>query len=353
MGYAVYHSSKGGGSGSGLGHHIERTKGKEHLFKNAKEELRYLNKSIDYTKYCKMPFHKGIRQRIEDGYKGERAIRKDAVKYIGHMLGGSNKDMLKIWEDPEKADRWVKANYKFIADNFGAENIVRFTIHRDETTPHIHCVTVPITKDGRLSAKEMVGNNKKLRETQTIYANYMQEFGLERGREYSGATHTEVKEYYEDIKEELEERAGIIKDLENQEQELRSEINSLTWKDRLGNAFNPRKLEKEQQKEINELTKKLSIVRGRLNESFEVMIEQNDKLKKVDNSKDTLIKDLKIKIEKLNRAPFQVVEIINNKLKKQGNYKGFEIVGREIKDIDLLAEKKEEKQQNRSKGMGI
>ncbi|GAB5813366.1 hypothetical protein JMUB7546_26930 [Staphylococcus aureus] len=36
------------------------------------------------------------------------------------------------------------------------------TVHMDEITPHMHYGVIPITKDGRLSAKEVVGNKKAL-----------------------------------------------------------------------------------------------------------------------------------------------------------------------------------------------
>ena len=35
-------------------------------------------------------------------------------------------------------------------------------VHLDETTPHMHLCFVPLTKDGRLSAKEILGNKKKM-----------------------------------------------------------------------------------------------------------------------------------------------------------------------------------------------
>ena len=63
------------------------------------------------------------------------------------------------------------------------KNIVRFTVHRDEKTMHIHAVTVPITQDGRLSAKEIMGNRKEMQNRQDRYADHMKNFGLERGKE--------------------------------------------------------------------------------------------------------------------------------------------------------------------------
>lgn len=44
-----------------------------------------------------------------------------------------------------------------------------FTLHMDERTPHIHCVVVPLTVDGRLSAKEVMGDRRKLSELQDCY----------------------------------------------------------------------------------------------------------------------------------------------------------------------------------------
>ncbi len=41
-------------------------------------------------------------------------------------------------------------------------NLLYATVHLDEKTPHMHYGVVPITTDGRLSAKEVVGNKKPL-----------------------------------------------------------------------------------------------------------------------------------------------------------------------------------------------
>lgn len=43
---------------------------------------------------------------------------------------------------------------------YGAENILYVTVHMDEKTPHMHFGVVPITEDGRLSVKEILGNKK-------------------------------------------------------------------------------------------------------------------------------------------------------------------------------------------------
>lgn len=201
MGYCVYHLQKGSGSGSGIGSHIDRARGKEHVYKNADPERTKHNADLIKTKYSTMPLSAAIKERIKEGYNGDTAIRKDAVKYINHVLTGSHDAMIEIFKDRDKRNKWIRANFNFICDKFGEQNIVRFTIHVDEKTPHIHCITVPLTTDGRLSAREMVGNNKKLQEFQDIYAGYMEDFDLERGIRGSKAKHTDIKEFYARINE--------------------------------------------------------------------------------------------------------------------------------------------------------
>ena len=44
----------------------------------------------------------------------------------------------------------------------GEENIISAVVHMDEKTPHLHLCFVPLTKDGRLSAKEILGNKKNM-----------------------------------------------------------------------------------------------------------------------------------------------------------------------------------------------
>ena len=46
-------------------------------------------------------------------------------------------------------------------------------VHMDEKTPHMHLCFVPLTEDGRLSAKEIVGNKKKLIQWQDRFWEHM------------------------------------------------------------------------------------------------------------------------------------------------------------------------------------
>ena len=53
------------------------------------------------------------------------------------------------------------------------EFIISAVVHMDEKTPHMHLSFVPLTEDGRLSAKEIIGNKKKLIKWQDAYWEHM------------------------------------------------------------------------------------------------------------------------------------------------------------------------------------
>lgn len=202
MSFAIYHCEKGNVSSGGLGHHIDRTQGYEHTYKHADPNKRYLNVHYGEDIRFKIPLHQAIEKRIKEGYravnkKGElKEIRKDAVKYTTHILTGSHDKMIELSKDKEKFTKWIVKNKEWLCNEFGEENIVRFTLHMDERTPHIHAVTVNLTSDGRLSAKEVIGNRAEMRARQDRYADAMKEFGLKRGLKRVGIKHEDAKEYY-------------------------------------------------------------------------------------------------------------------------------------------------------------
>ena len=213
MGFAVYHGSKGKASGGGVGHHIDRTEGMEHTYQHADPKRINLNMNlIPENEYSKMSLPKAIKQRIEKGYQGKKKIRNDSVKYLSHVLTGSHEDMKKIFSDQNQRQSWLQKNYDFVASEYGKENILRFTLHLDEKTPHIHAVTVPLTKDGRLSAKEVFGNKGALVSRQDRYAEAMKEFGLKRGLKGTGIKHDTAKEYYSRIQHAQDNVENIIQE---------------------------------------------------------------------------------------------------------------------------------------------
>lgn len=58
---------------------------------------------------------------------------------------------------------WALDTYHWACDRWGAENIIGFDVHLDETTPHIHIQTIPVAKTkarGRASAKYVHKDDK-------------------------------------------------------------------------------------------------------------------------------------------------------------------------------------------------
>lgn len=89
-----------------------------------------------------------VRERIESLHLSR--IRKDAVRMCDCVL--TKPQSL----DPSKTAEFFGAGYEFLCDRYGADNTISAWVHMDETTPHMHYAWVPVTSDGRLSAKAVV-----------------------------------------------------------------------------------------------------------------------------------------------------------------------------------------------------
>ena len=86
--------------------------------------------------------------------------RTDSVRVVETLITASPE----FFKDKKKAQvkEYFEHALKFILKHVPQERILSAVIHVDEKTPHMHLSFVPITEDGRLSAKDIVGNRKKL-----------------------------------------------------------------------------------------------------------------------------------------------------------------------------------------------
>ena len=123
--------------------------------------------------------------------------RKDAVLVIEYVLTASPEWWVSA--SPDKQESFFDSTRQWVVDKYGAKNIVTATIHHDETSPHLSVFVVPITSDGRLSAKDYIGNRQKMTADQTTFAQAVAHLGLERGLEGSKATHKSIQQYYSAI----------------------------------------------------------------------------------------------------------------------------------------------------------
>ena len=140
---------------------------------------------------------------------GITKVRKNGVRAIEHIISASPEFFNKYYKPGEGlkynkrlTDEFFKVAQKWVKDTYGDENLVNFTIHMDEKTPHAHAFVVPITPEGRLSARHFTGGSdgwKKLKEQQTTFSKAVEHLGLRRGKEDSKATHQTIKEFYSKV----------------------------------------------------------------------------------------------------------------------------------------------------------
>jgi hypothetical protein len=160
---------------------------------NADTERKPLNR--EYVNTAERNYWELATERIQEA---RAKVRYDSVRGVEVLLTASPEAF------PRQADgtpndwhgsQWAEANIAFLKAKFGEQNVVSCTLHQDELTPHFHAVVVPLTADGRLSAKD-VFNPKTLRALQTEYAEAMKPFGMERGVEHSRAKHEVMRHVY-------------------------------------------------------------------------------------------------------------------------------------------------------------
>ena len=196
---------------------------------NERKKEKYASNPDVKTELSKNNFH-----LIEPGGKyraeAERQIaqagcrtRKDSVRIVETLITASPEFF--AGKKPGEIKEFFEHALNFLKTKQAEETIVSAVVHVDEKTPHMHRCFVPITADGRLSAKEIVGNKKKLTQWQDEYWSYMVKKypDLERGESASetGRTHLPPRIF---------KQATKMHRLEQKLRELLSSINPMNAK---------------------------------------------------------------------------------------------------------------------------
>ena len=161
----------------------------------------------------------GNRERMREMAFGSQELN-EYEETNGHLI-----------RQPE-IEQWAKDVYGFVCREFGEENVASFIVHLDETGPHAHCVFVPLTADGRLSSKEVLGGKTKIdakqhmRDLHTRLAEVNRKYGLDRGDDIheTGARHRSTAEYNRDLHRENARLETLIDDNREQLRQLEDEI---------------------------------------------------------------------------------------------------------------------------------
>ena len=170
------------------------------------------------TEYASNPDVDTSRSRLNFHLvKPLRSYRAEAEKQIAEAGCRARKDSVRVVEtlitaSPEffqgKKPREVKEFFEyalaFIQSKQSSETIISAVVHMDEKTPHMHLCFVPLTADGRLSAKDIIGNKKKLTQWQDDFWKHMVKKypDFERGESASetGRTHIPPRLFKEAVR---------------------------------------------------------------------------------------------------------------------------------------------------------
>jgi len=110
---------------------------------NATPSRRHLNRLIFGEHFA----IKGVQKRLDEVKASGQKVRTNSIPAIEVLLTASPQFFEQA--SPDEVAEWVDANERFLVDSFGADNVVQVVLHMDESTPHIHAVVFPRTRDGR------------------------------------------------------------------------------------------------------------------------------------------------------------------------------------------------------------
>lgn len=128
---------------------------------------------------------------------GSQGYTKASTPALDILVTTSREDMQRM--SLKQQNDYFQRALAFIADKFGGSaNILTAAVHRDETTPHLQVLVMPLDRTThRFSAGKMLGGPTDLRKMQDVFHEACgAPFGLSRGERDSKATHVEIGELY-------------------------------------------------------------------------------------------------------------------------------------------------------------
>ena len=273
-----------------------------------------------------------------DRYKGRR--KKDGIPVIAENGKNAAVKMIQVTVNIGRADENGKRLddlsddeitellkndvYPMMRDWFGGDaNVIGAAIHRDESKPHLHLDIVPITEDGKLSAKKMLGNENNMRFHQREWLEKMQErrpdlnFQRKQNSKTNGVEMEKLKELTAIAEEKGEDKAlnlvSYMRGLDKKQTDAEWERIATTDK-----AL------KVKAKEVAEQEQKNDATRDELNAVVEPLKKLSDKLVKktrdVDKREMTLNgreRVLKGRENALNERERHIEEQVNNAFRER------------------------------------
>jgi hypothetical protein len=298
MAYTILRFKKDkGGAIAGCERHNERKKeaykSNPDIDMNKSKENYHIIHAPQYT------YSRKIKELIKEyGCK----TRKDSVKLVETLITASPKFMNRLSKGEQR--EYFERAVKFMKDEIGEDRIISAVVHMDEATPHMHLVFCPINKDGKLSAKSILGNQKSLSEWQTRYYNYMHERWneLERGKSAQETKRKHIPTWLFKLADNLDNLYNqLLKKIEN--------INMIGMKKNKEEAIN---MLSEFLPKAEKFSAKVNSYKDYINELEErVLIQRKDNQELAEENL-----DLKEKIENKDLEISERIRLMQNQVKK-------------------------------------
>lgn len=223
VGYAVVHMMKiKSGAVGGIQSHNNR----EHEPKT-NPDVDMSRSEDNYDLISCDNYKRSIKEKLSNLVESSRAVRKDAVVVCNFIVTSDNETMNALGTDRQR--EFFQDSVKWFSDRYGADRVLNATVHMDETTPHLHIGVMPITQDGRLSAKAIF-TKTEMKAIQTEFARDVGEkYGLERGIEGSERTHLSEARFKEQKALEMaNEHGAIAQELQIIAEDCKQELSEAT-----------------------------------------------------------------------------------------------------------------------------
>ena len=136
---------------------------------------------------------KALKEQLEK--KNKKKFRKDAILCM-EVLFTSNKSFFKRVD----ADQYFNECKAWLEDTFGSQNALQYSIHRDESVEHLHCILTTV-KDDKFNYSSIIGGRKDLRALQDSFFKRVEYLGLQRGQkvEITKASYGHTRDWYKSV----------------------------------------------------------------------------------------------------------------------------------------------------------
>ena len=267
--------------------------------------------------------------------KPKRSYRAEAEKQIAEAGCRARKDSVRVVETlitaspeffankkPKEVKEFFAHALEFIQKKQAPETIISAVVHMDEKTPHMHLCFVPLTEDKRLSAKDIIGNKKKLTQWQDEFWKHMVKKypDFERGESASetGRTHIPPRLFKEAVRlnRQKEKITRLLSEITPLNAKKKSaEIESILT-DYIPSVETPMTRMKKANHTVKELNEEIASLKQEVNSSKASIQRQLELTRKVQE-----LDDLRQTVEELEgiirSLPPEIVKEAKKTMKKQ------------------------------------